>query len=204
MSNLTPCPFEHIKKDLGHKPYIQQNSCDLPWVQCTCGAAGPIMATEAQAIEAWNSSLKGEVERLKIELGAATDAGLMFENKAKELEAEVEQFKANNRYQKGYHDGQNEQRSRAELRVRPSVEELDAVVWELSSDATPREVVRAIHAMLPPAPKVLTVEEIEAVVKSYAQWVYLDAGSAAVEVISVWRFKATAQAIHKAIYGGGE
>lgn len=51
---LAACPFEHVEKDIGHRPYVQQNSTDLPWVQCTCGAAGPIMATEAQAIDAWN------------------------------------------------------------------------------------------------------------------------------------------------------
>lgn len=52
---LKPCPFEHVEKENGHRPYIQKGQYDLPWIQCTCGASGPLMATEEQAIAAWNT-----------------------------------------------------------------------------------------------------------------------------------------------------
>ena len=46
------CPFFKVEKDIGHDPYYLE--MDGLWqVQCTCGARGPISATQDCAAKAW-------------------------------------------------------------------------------------------------------------------------------------------------------
>ena len=54
MNELKPCPFEKVEKELGHKPYTLDIG-GLWYIQCTCGARGPISPTEDYAINTWNT-----------------------------------------------------------------------------------------------------------------------------------------------------
>lgn len=48
------CPFYKTEKDMGHNPYTQKEDNTLWYVGCTCGARGPITATEDMAVTAWD------------------------------------------------------------------------------------------------------------------------------------------------------
>ncbi len=54
MSDLKPCPFFKVEKDIGHSPYTMKRRSF--WnVKCTCGARGPMSPSEDYAIKTWNT-----------------------------------------------------------------------------------------------------------------------------------------------------
>jgi len=57
MDKLKPCPWVSVRKDIGHDLRIDEINGFL-FVQCTCGARGPILSTSDSAIKAWNTRPK--------------------------------------------------------------------------------------------------------------------------------------------------
>lgn len=50
--NPLNCPY---CTDAGNHPEVNGNDLSAYWVDCECGACGPIKATAAKAVEAWNA-----------------------------------------------------------------------------------------------------------------------------------------------------
>ena len=51
---LLRCPFEAVEKEIGHHPYVIKSSDGWYYVQCTCGARGP-MAPRLLEVKGWNN-----------------------------------------------------------------------------------------------------------------------------------------------------
>lgn len=51
---ILECPFKKTEKDIGHKPYTNEED-GFWYVQCTCGAKGPMMPNQEMARKAWNN-----------------------------------------------------------------------------------------------------------------------------------------------------
>ncbi len=55
--NVKPCPFRAVEKEMGHEQYTIKID-GLWFMQCSCGARGPMSPTENYSVTTWNTRSK--------------------------------------------------------------------------------------------------------------------------------------------------